>query len=751
MRLWLAIVLLFFFAGPAVVQAAEGPAVSSERVSVRLVTAVSAVVPGEPLTVGLEQRIIPHWHTYWINPGDSGLPTEIDWTLPAGSEASAIRWPYPERYDLGPLSNYGYADQVTLLTDITPPADLKPGDSFTVNAAARWLVCEEICIPEDAELTLTLPVVAPGDPAAQANPASPGAASVERAEGRTPIQVPWEQAAAKRDGQLLLSLALPGGAQAEIAQATFFPETWGTLIHDGDQSFSRDGQLLKVSAEADPLLDPAAGPLTGVLVLTETLAPGETATRAIAISAPYGDLPAQSAAVPAAGAGQGGGAGGGGELAFLGADLAGISLLTAIAFAFLGGLTLNLMPCVFPVLSIKILSLAQQVGEHRKVMRLHGFVYTGGVLVSFAVLAGLLLSLRAGGEALGWGFQFQSPTFVFLMALLFFALGLMLSGVMTLGGSLIGLGGGLSQKPGMSGSFFTGVLATLAATPCTAPFMGAAVGFALAAAPIDALLVFLSLGLGLAFPYLLLTLIPGALSWLPKPGMWMERLKQVFAFPMYAAAIWLVWVLSNQTGSDGVLLALSAMLLLAVGAWIFEATRNSGALWRGMGAGLAAIVLIATVAATPRYLPALGSGPAVAAKSGTDGLIAYEPFSEARLASLRGEGRPVFVNFTADWCVTCLVNEEVAFTDSDVAAAFADADVAYLKGDWTNRDPAITAFLERFGRAGVPLYLYYSADAAAAPRILPQVLTPGAVIAAVTSGQKQQAAEAETSARGNAL
>ncbi len=701
-------------------QAAESSAAGSERVQVRLLSDVAAVAPGVPFTLALEQRIIPGWHTYWKNPGDSGLPTEIDWRLPEGAKAGPILWPYPHRYDVGPITNYGYADQVVLLNEITPPASLQAGEVFPVKAAVRWLVCEEICIPEETEVSLLLPV---GDPPAPADDHP----QLTAARADLPVASPWASAAELDGEDLTLVLAMPAGALGSVTEAAFFPDSWGQVLHSAPQGFETTPQGLQLALQAESAFDPKAAPLSGVLVITERLPDGSEATRALEIATEVG--------APGATAALGGGTAGSGSTTLLASGGGGgaISFFPALLFAFLGGIILNLMPCVFPVLSIKILSLAQKVGGERRTMRRHGYAYTMGVLASFAAVAGLLLVLRAGGEALGWGFQFQSPTFTMLMALLFFALGLMLSGALTIGASMIGVGSGLAGKPGMSGSFFTGVLATLAATPCTAPFMGAAVGFAVSASGATAMAVFLALGLGLAAPYLLLTLVPGGLTWLPKPGPWTERLKQALAFPMYGAAIWLVWVLAQQSGAQGVLAALAAMLLLALGAWLFEATRGLKVGGRLVGTTAVVLLLLASVFALPRLLPPAATGPALAASS--DDLVPSEPYNSERLAALRAEGRPVFVNFTAAWCITCLVNEEIAFNDEEVAAAFIAGEVAYLKGDWTNRDPVITAALAEHGRSGVPLYLLYPSDGGP-PEVLPQILTVGGLLQSLASASE---------------
>ena len=398
-----------------------------------------------------------------------------------------------------------------------------------------------------------------------------------------------------------------------------------------------------------------------------------------------------------------------------------LGLLSALAFAFLGGLVLNLMPCVFPILAIKAMNVAGLAGSQRGAVRSHAASYTLGVLAAFAALAGVLIALRAAGSAAGWGFQFQSPTFVAAMAWLLFAIGLNLSGVFEIGGRLAGAGEGLTRLRGLTGSFFAGLLAVVVATPCTAPFMGAAIAAASVAPAATTLLIFLVMGLGLAAPYGLLAFAPALAQALPRPGRWMLILRQALAFPMYGAAVWLVWVLGQQSDADAVLIVLSGAVLIGFAGWIFGATRNNERRGRLIGEALAAATALA-------LLPALAAvavaplGPA--ATSTADNPTAY---SASRLAALRAEGRPVFVNMTAAWCVTCLVNERVALSSEAVRQAFDKRNVAYLKGDWTRADPAISEFLREHGRDGVPLYVLYPPHDEA-PVILPQILTGNTVL-----------------------
>ena len=410
------------------------------------------------------------------------------------------------------------------------------------------------------------------------------------------------------------------------------------------------------------------------------------------------------------------------------------SLARTLLFALLGGLILNLMPCVFPVLAMKAMSLARLSGAALNEVRAHALSYTAGVVLAFGALGGALLALRAAGGAAGWGFQFQSPAFVAAMAWVLFGVGLNLSGVFQVGGRLAGAGQGLASRGGHAGSFATGALAVLVATPCTAPFMGAAIAAALAMPAPLTLLVFLAMGLGLAAPYALLALVPHAARLLPRPGAWMDVLRGVLAFPMYAAAAWLVWVVSQQSGPDGVLAALGGLLLIGFAAWSYGLAQTSGARWLGRGAALAAVALAAALLPALAN-PAAASLPGLAAAPPTAGAASEgaEPWSAARLASLRAANRPVFVNMTAAWCVSCLVNERIALSPAAVRDAFAARGVAYLKGDWTRGDPAITAYLREHGRDGVPLYVFYPAGSGA-PRVLPQVLTQAAVLEQLGTG-----------------
>lgn len=674
---------------------------ATEHVQARLVSSQAAVAPGQRFTVALAQDIKPHWHTYWLNPGDSGQATTIAWT---GTQAGPIQWPTPSIQAIGPIVNYGYEGRAALLVELTVPADARPGSRFKPGADVRWLVCKDVCIPEQVALGLDLPVVA------SAAEAKAGADAGQIDEWRAALPKPAPFGVTLKPAAQGFTL---GGPVAGVTQAYFFADTWGAVAHSAPQAFKQDGSgwALDIPAGDEPVK--AGQPLSGVVVLTT--AAGE---QAWAVSAPMpegagkgpgpADLnaPAAESAAPVA------------------PPESDLGLLPALALALVGGLILNLMPCVFPVLSIKALALVNKGNGHR--LRAEGLAYTAGVLASFAALAAVLIALRAGGQQVGWGFQFHSPVFVLVVAYVLFLVGLSLSGLFEIGGSFTGLGSGLAARDGLAGSFFTGVLAAVVATPCTAPFMGAALAFALAQPAAVMLAVFLALGLGLALPFLLLAFWPAAQRWLPRPGAWMDRFKQFLAFPMYAAVVWLLWVLAQQAGPDGVALALGGLVLMAFGLWW---RHSSGASWIGSGAAVVSVVLALGVAA---WVKPVSADVRSAGESGT------EAYSAERLAELRGQNKPVFVNLTAAWCISCLVNERVALSRPEVKDAFAKHGVVYMKGDWTREDPGITAVLKVHGRSGVPLYLYYAPGAAEA-QVLPQILTPGLVVEAVQAASSPSA------------
>jgi thiol:disulfide interchange protein DsbD len=679
----LTLALLIASPVPAPVQASESTAFRSPQSVTTLVADVAAVGPGEAFRLGL--RIIPAagWHTYWRNPGDAGAPPELALTLPQGATAGPIAWPAPERIDYAPLVNFGYKSEVLLPLPVQVPAAFRPGDAFTISAEAHWLICAEVCIPESATFQLTLPV---GPRAVPSFLAEPWFEAASAAQPR-----PWigTASAGAAPGQATLTLAAPFLSRATVQDAFFFPEAPGLLQNAAPQPLTVEAGRITLALATEG----TATALAGTVVLRD----GGGQRAAFDVSAPVTGPPAGGMA---------------------------LGLPLAIGFALLGGLILNLMPCVFPVLAMKAIGLARLTGEHRGRVRAHAASTVAGMVLSFVALGGALVALRAGGVAAGWGFQFTDPAFVAVMAWLTLAVGLNLSGVFAVGG--IAAGQGVAGRGGHAGAFATGVLAVLLAAPCTAPFMAAALGAAAVLPIAQAMAVFTALGAGMALPYALLAAFPALARALPRPGAWMEVLRQGLAFPMYATAAWLVWVLAAQSGTDGVLLGLMGGVVLAAGLWALGLAQRAGAKRaRIAGRALAGLAVIAMLALLPRP-----SGVPAAAAAPEAGV---EAWSEARVEALRAAGRPVFVNATAAWCISCQVNDRVALRAHAVQAAFARDGVVYLKADWTRGDPAIGALLRAHGRDGVPLYLYW-APGAATPTVLPQILTEGVVLAALAGG-----------------
>jgi thiol:disulfide interchange protein DsbD len=677
----LALLLGLLAALPAV--AVESPPHRSPRATVTLVAEVAAVAPGEAFRLGLRIRLAEGWHSYWRNAGDAGAAPEITLALPPGASAGPFQWPAPERIEYGPLVNFGYQGEVLLPLTVSVPARLSPGDAFRVAAEASWLVCADVCIPEEGQFTLTLPV------AAQAVPSPIGAPLFEATERALPR--PWAFGARAGAGgeRASLTLSAPILGPGTVTEAFFFPAEPGLLSNTAPQPMTLQPGLLRLALSLAPGAAPSE--LAGTLVLRD----GGGQRAAFDIAAPVAGPPE-------------------------GSDLPGFAL--ALGMALLGGLILNLMPCVFPVLAMKAMALARLSGAARSRIRAEAASYTAGVLLSFAAIGGALVALRAGGSLAGWGFQFTDPAFVAAMAWLVLGVGLNLSGVFAMGAP-IGAGQAVTARGGHLGAFATGALAVLLATPCTAPFMAAALGAALLMPAWQTVAVFLALGLGLAAPYALLGLWPGLAQALPRPGAWMEALRQALAFPMYATAAWLIWVLAQQAGADGVFFGLAGAVALAALLWALGRAQRAGA---GRARIAGAVALGGALVLAGLLLPRLSAAPAVAAAPDPGA----EPWSAARVAALRAEGRPVFINATAAWCITCQVNERVALRGAGVQAAFAARGVAYLKADWTRGDPAIGALLREQGREGVPMYLYW-APGAAQPVLLPQILTEGIVIAAL--------------------
>jgi thiol:disulfide interchange protein DsbD len=684
--------------------------VRTDSVEAELVAASDAVVPGQPLVVGLRLKHDEHWHTYWQVPGDSGLPTRIQWKLPPGWSAGPIEWPLPKRLPVGPLMNYGYDGEILLLTTLKPPAGLKPGDKVALAARGDWLICKDVCIPGGADLKLDLPVRDSAGPSRRA-------ALFTAMRSRVPVPIELKDAEALIEAnRVRLSFVRAGDAK----QFEFFPLEEGRIEPAAKQPVRRDGDRVHLSLTA---AEPVAAEFTrlkGVLVAEGGPANADRGGWAGVI-----DVPIKAGSVAAAAVAGANGSSGG----LPASDDTPVTFWIALVGAFVGGLILNLMPCVFPVLSLKLVSLLQHrrgagTAGHAAPLAAHGGAFVGGVVASFVLLAALLIGLRASGAQLGWGFQLQSPWVIASLTALFFLIGLNL-----LGSFEFAFGGRLAssrtaqelQDDRVSGSFWTGVLAVVVAAPCTAPFMGAALGYAVTQPGPIAIAVFATLGIGMATPYLLLTLFPQALARLPRPGAWMERFKQLMAFPMFATCVWLLWVLSQQVDENGVALMLGALVLFGLAAWSLGVAQRGASGFRWVAAGAAAFAVYALVAASGD--PGVEAAT-VRAKAATD--PAWQTWSTAAVEREIGGGRAVFVDFTAAWCVTCQANKRLVLSSSAVKRAFADKRVVLMRADWTNRDAAITQELARFKRNGVPLYVLYDGKGGAS--ILPELLTERTVL-----------------------
>ncbi|HUJ42029.1 MAG TPA: protein-disulfide reductase DsbD domain-containing protein [Opitutaceae bacterium] len=672
-------------------------------VEAELVPAVASIQPGHAFDVALRLAHDPHWHTYWINAG-TGYPTKIKWRLPPGWQAGDIQWPVPHvlKDSGGNITGNGYDGEVFLLVTLTPPADLSPGTSVTLKAAVEWLMCADVCKPGQAALELTLPVEA-GPPA----PDPQWGDKLAAARWQLPHAPDhWQLAATRAAKAVTLTVRAPAGSAFAPGDFHFFADD-GLIAYEQPQpvNAAADGAFV-FTLPVDPASPPEATRLIGVLALDKGDVPG------IRVDVPLGAAGAAASIKSQVSSSKTGGVAGGG---FFG----------TLVLALVGGLILNLMPCVFPVLGIKILGFVNQAGADRRKVTLHGLVFALGVLLSFWLLAGALLALRAGGRELGWGFQLQEPAFVFALAALLLVFALNLSGLFEIGLSVMGVGSQLQAKSGYSGSFFTGVLATVVATPCSAPFLAPALGAALTLSAVESITVFTTIALGLSAPYLLLSIFPGAVKLLPRPGAWMETFKQLMAFPLYATVGFLVWVLAGQTPDTGLLKVLFGLVLVAMAAWAYGRwTQHGGSAGRRrFGYAFAAALFAAGLA--------LG----YPAKPAQD--IVWEKWSPETVAKLRAEGKTLYVDFTARWCATCQSNKAVVFSSQKVRDVLRQQGVVLLRADWTNKDPLITETLAAFNRSAVPFDLIY-APGRAEPLVLPELLTPDIVLNALAKAAQKE-------------
>ncbi|MGD0830531.1 MAG: thioredoxin family protein [Terracidiphilus sp.] len=735
-RLIFALSLLLAVAMP---MRAESSSADTDHVHVQLVFRNAQLYPGAGDHGGLFFKLEPGWHVYWKNPGDAGLPPHIRWTLPEGITAEALQFTAPKRLPLGPLMDYGYEGEVLFPFRLEIAKSVKPGVAV-LHAKVDWLVCQASCIPGKADLEITQKILAAALDHAPDD--GPGAEIWKRLARLIPDALPPADQTFFQPTKDGLRLTVETGRRETTA--TFFPEDQDILDNPAPQKLTPtvNGLILDLKKDASLTANPAQ--LKGVLELSggrnydivasppgvKAVSSGETKPSEQQASGanPSNDSgspiavaeasPSQPASIPTAA-----------FPAITPSPLSWALLLRSFALAFLGGLLLNLMPCVFPVLFLKGLALVNSGNEERAKLRTHGLVYAAGILVSFWALVSVLLGLRAAGATLGWGFQFQSPIFLALMAGLLFFLGLSLAGQFEIGLTLTSAGGALlvdkqgAQKQGYTGSFFTGVLAVVVATPCTAPFMGAAVGYALAQSAAVTFAVFTALAFGLAAPYLALTLQPAWTRLLPKPGVWMEVLRQAVAVPIFATVIWLAWVLAGGYGSGLLASLLGSFLLLAVAGWFLG--RWPAKRWSSI---VAAAILLGVVALDALAPQKLTTAPETLSPPEMRGL--WQPWSQAAVSRSLAAGQPVFVDFTASWCLSCQVNERAVLNQPDVIKAFQGKNVVLMKADWTRHDEAITQALTGLGRSGVPAYALY-APRQSQPRLLPEVLTPGIVIDAV--------------------
>jgi len=632
-----------------------------------LITESDLISSDETILVGLKFKLNPGWHTYWENPGDAGAGATVVWELPPNFTATEILWPGPKKIPVEPLMTYGYEDEALLLTKITSPKVL----TYPVNIRAKvsWFTCKDICLPQEGEVSIKLYQGSKSE--------NKSTLTLREMEKTVPTDLSSPYRVNLMDNKIFLQFERENAQK--ITSAYFFPAEYGFIsyvanqkLEKNDRSFSLE--LLPAEVQVKTMN------LKGVLKLNL-----DGATEYYNLDLPLHDN----------------------------ADISppSLNLITALFFAFIGGLILNAMPCVFPILSIKILGFIEQSQGSREKIIQHGLVFSAGVLTTFLVVAGVLLFLRSTGDSIGWGYQLQSPLIISLLIYLFVAVGIVFMGNLVLGGQLAKYGVLAQSQRDLAGSFLTGVLAVVVASPCTAPFMGPALGIAFLQPGLGSLFIFLALGIGFSLPYMTLSIFPQLLSKLPKPGEWMETLKQIMAFPMWGSALWLTWVLSSQVELQSVFAVLIGALLVSVCLWLLEKTQNS----QGLSRNLALFISVFLLAFSLWLIPtSYKEGPEEIERNG------YE-FSSERLENLRLNQQAIFLNFTADWCITCKVNEAVALNRESVKKILADKNIVYLKADWTRKDPEIASMLASYGRTGVPLYILFPSQGK--PIILPELLT----------------------------
>ncbi len=730
-----------FLSLPLLVQLAALPAgaqpADAAHTRASLKADASSLLPGSTVSVGVLLRMDRGWHTYWVNAGEAGLPTEIVWTLPDGFLTGAIQWPLPNKYiEAGDVMTYGYKDETMLLVPLTVPQSARPGERVTLKAEVSWLECEKTCVPGREVITLTLPV---GD--GQRDPATASLFDLYRTRIPARLTDVRNISVSSRESAGAVVLALTPGSGVTLSQESvdFYPMS-GEPLTVGRSVVSADGRTITIPvASAQP---PGGGrTLEGVVVYRN----GGGGRVGAVVGIPL------SASLLSGGVGP---VADGGILGrtFTTIEQPGSSqpLWLYLLFAVVGGLLLNIMPCVLPVIALKIFGLMKMSGNEPKKVKRLGWAFSTGILFSFLVLALIVILLQYAGGQVGWGFQFQEPLFVVAMAAVVFAFGLSLFGVYEIqlpGAALAGVGSLAAKQEkggkGYAASFWEGVFATILATPCTAPFLGSALGFAFAQPPGVILLIFASVAFGMALPYLLITSRPAWLKYLPKPGAWMETAKQFMGFLMMATVLWLLYILGKQLGVEAVVWTGSFLLSIAVAAWLIgrfatlTATRaRAYAVWAlSLLIVAGAYLLFMESTLNVRALIAGEQAPEASGGERSDEGIQWQPFSLQALDRELGAGSPVFIDFTAEWCLTCKVNERTVLVNREVVDAFAERGIVPFKADWTNRNPEITRLLKKFGRSGVPLYVLFPAGRPEAPIVLPEVITPSIVIDALKSAK----------------
>lgn len=739
LRLFVAIAICL--TGANALQAQDYNAIS-EPVKAELLHDENSIQPGRPFWLAIRLKIADHWHTYWKNPGDTGMAMNLNWTLPEGFSVKSVEWPAPKKFNLDSLIGYGYEEEAILLAEIVPPQKVEKLGQLNIGANIRWVVCSDSnCVPGDQDLEVSLPLN-------EALPEKNAAAAKVFAKAFSQLpKKDWKLSGLQKNDLIEIKAEAPDNTFKTVSKAYFCPETKAVCNEHAELVVTKSAESNAYTI-ALPGAETNVKTLKGVLVLlTDDQAPQTVASIDVQIPLQSNNEEDVAIATDAH------------QLPSLAIDSLALTESTtseqplsfgwALIFAFVGGMILNLMPCVLPVVSCKILSFVKMAGQSRATTFKHGLAFAGGVLVSFWALAGVLLGLQAYGQSAGWGFQLQEPFFVSILAAVFFVFALSLFGIFEMGVSVTAWAGQAQQKgsvkpESMLSSFLSGVLATAVATPCTGPFLGSAVGFAVTLKAPLAMLIFTSLGIGMAFPYLLLSANPSLLRFMPKPGEWMVTFKELMGFLMLATVLWLVWVFGAQTSNESVFELLTAFFFLGLGAWIYGKwgtpvkafkTRIASSVFALSCATLAIFAMISATNADKSSL----TGNAKAKVEMADG---WEEFSPTRVAELRGQGKPVFIDFTAKWCLICQTNH-VVLSNAQVQAKMNEIGVVRMKADWTKKDPAITEALRQYGRNSLPLYVLYGNDPEQPAKILPQVLTPDLVINHLTELENDNIAEAK--------